>query len=277
MKRGVFYIVLVVFLSSFIQSEGVYVYPVVKNESFEVGEELEYKMTFSFFNVGTGKFIIRDQIYNFDERPSYKIDVYGKTSGFVNWLAHVDDHWGAYIDTSALLPHRTFRNIKEGKYRRNEIVNFDHETSMIEVKVLDQKTRKYKPPKYFYHPEQKVFDMFGGMLYFRTLDFRRYSEGDTLRVDAFFEDTFYKFNTIYVGKEVIKTKVGKFRAIVLMPVMPDNDLFRGENSIRIWISDDKNRIPLKVEAEMFIGSAGVEITSFKGLKNPISSYVLGSR
>ena len=62
-----------------------------------------------------------------------------------------------------------------------------------------------------------------------------------------------------------------------MPVMPDNNLFRGENSIRFWISDDKNKIPLKVEAEMFIGSAGVEITSFKGLKNPVSSYVTRSR
>ena len=58
--------------------------------------------------------------------------------------------------------------------------------------------------------------------------------------------------------------------------MPDNSLFKGENAIKIWISDDKNKIPLKAEAEMFIGSAGLELIGFTGLRNPVSSFVLGS-
>ena len=275
MKKWSFYPVLILVLSSFIQQEKKGL-PVVSQDSFERGEELEYKLSFSIFTVGVGKFMIRDQLHYRNQRPTYKIDVYGKTSGLVDWIAQVDDHWGAYIDTLSLLPHETFRDIKEGRYRRNEIVKFDHQTEMIEVKVINQKTGEFKDPEYYYHPEQVVYDMFGGMLYFRTIDFDKLSEGDTLKLDAFFEDTFYNFNTIYVGKEEIKTKVGKFRSLVLMPVMPDNDLFRGENAIKFWISDDKNKIPLKVEAEMFIGSAGVEIISFSGLRNPVSSYVIGS-
>jgi len=97
---------------------------------------------------------------------------------------------------------------------------------------------------------------------------------DTISTDAFLEDTFYTFKTVYRGKEVIKTKLGKFRAIVLAPIMPDNDLFEeGEDAIKVWLSDDKNKIPLVVKAEMFIGHAGFEILSFSGLKNPVSSYV----
>jgi hypothetical protein len=52
--------------------------------------------------------------------------------------------------------------------------------------------------------------------------------------------------------------------------MPANKLFDGENSITAYFSDDKNRIPIKIDAEMFIGSAGVELTEVTGLKNPLN-------
>jgi hypothetical protein len=89
-------------------------------------------------------------------------------------------------------------------------------------------------------------------------------------VTGFFEDEFYKLKIIYKGKENVKLKVGRVRALVFKPVMPKNKVFDGENSITAWFSDDKNRIPLKISAEMFIGSAGVELISYKNLKNPLN-------
>ena len=67
--------------------------------------------------------------------------------------------------------------------------------------------------------------------------------------------------------EVIKTKAGSFKSVVFRPVMPENSIFEGEDAVLAWISDDDNKIPLKVEAEMFIGHAGIELTSFSGLRN----------
>ena len=52
--------------------------------------------------------------------------------------------------------------------------------------------------------------------------------------------------------------------------MPKNKVFEGENSITAYFSDDKNRIPVKIDAQMFIGSAGVELTNYSGLKNPLN-------
>jgi hypothetical protein len=52
--------------------------------------------------------------------------------------------------------------------------------------------------------------------------------------------------------------------------MPKNKIFDGENSVRAWFSDDDNRIPIKISAEMFIGSAGVELTGYKNLRNPVN-------
>ena len=55
-----------------------------------------------------------------------------------------------------------------------------------------------------------------------------------------------------------------------MPVMPQNKVFDGENSVTAYFSDDKNRIPVKINAEMFIGSAGVELIGYEGLRNPLN-------
>jgi Protein of unknown function (DUF3108) len=109
-----------------------------------------------------------------------------------------------------------------------------------------------------------------GFLWLRTLDLSKTKIGDTITVKGFFEDEFYKFKILYNGKRVVKTKVGKINALEFVPVMPKNKIFDGENSITAWFSDDKNRIPIKINANMFIGSAGVELTEYAGLKNPLN-------
>ncbi len=75
---------------------------------------------------------------------------------------------------------------------------------------------------------------------------------------------------MYHGKKTIKTKLGKIRTLMFKPIMPKNKIFDGENSITAYFSDDKNRIPVKIDAQMFIGSAGVELTGFSGLRNPLN-------
>lgn len=278
MKKWLLYIFLFVGLTAFIGSnsdDGVY--PEINQKSFLPGEIIEYRLNFSIFTVGKAKYIVQDQIYNINNRPAYKVDIYGNTSGLVDWITHVEDHWGAYIDTTSLLPHKTYRNIIEGRYRKNEIVIFDHNTGKIEVQELDQETRLFKEPQLFESPAKYIYDMLGGILLIRSIDFDTLQVGDTIKVNAFFQDTFYNFRTVFKRREVIKTKVGKFRALAMVPLMPENSIFEeGESSVTFWISDDENKIPLLIRAKMLIGSAGVEITSFRGIRNPISSYVHSS-
>jgi hypothetical protein len=188
----------------------------------------------------------------------------------VDWVAKVDDHWGAYVDTAALLPHVSYRNIKEGNYRKNEITNFNHKTGKIETLTLDQKTGKYKPPKVYKAPHD-IRDLLAGFLYMRTQDYQNMSKGDSFLIKGFLEDTVYHMTMVFDGRERIKTKAGKFRAIKLTPLMPEGDLFDGQRSVSVWISDDKNHIPLLIKANMFIGSTSVELEEYKRLRNPLSS------
>jgi hypothetical protein len=198
------------------------------------------------------------------------VDVYGKTVGLVDWVADVDDQWGAYIDTVSIMPHISYRKIREGRYKKDEIVTFNHSDGKVEVKTFNYKTGKYRDPVEYESKQDHVRDLIAGFMYMRTQDLSKLKNNDTIYVSGFFEDTFYNLKVLYKGKEVIKTKAGRFRAIVLKPLMPDNKLFDGENSITAWFSDDKNKIPIKISADMFIGSAGVELTSYSGLRNPVN-------
>lgn len=232
------------------------------------GENIEYKVTFGFFTVGKAQIATSPKLYKVNGRPCYKIDVRGKTSGAVDWVASVDDNWGAYMDTLTFLPHLGYRNIKENNYRKNELTKFDQANQMVELKVVNQKTGAFNESEIFKIMEP-VRDIVAGSAYLRTLNYERYRIGDTLSLYGLFEDELYTFKILYGGKEVLKTKLGNIKSFKLIPVMPNNQLFAGENSITLWFSDDANKIPLKVEANMFIGKAGCEIISYSSLKEKL--------
>jgi hypothetical protein len=94
--------------------------------------------------------------------------------------------------------------------------------------------------------------------------------GDTIKLKAFFEDKLYDFKIKYLGKVKLNTKFGSIQSIKLTPIMPDNDLFDGENSIRVYLSDDKNKVPLKIQADMFVGAVEVDLKSYSGLRHTIN-------
>ena len=248
------------------------VYPQLSNTSFGRGENLEYRINYGMLSIGRASMQIEEKLHRVNSRDTYKLAIEGKTRGFTSFLVDVDDQWGAYLDTASLMPQLTYRNLKEGGYRKNEIVKFDHKQKNIEVKILDQKKGQYKIPEYYHYPidpdrEIHMRDLLGGYLFMRTLDFSKYNDGDTIIISGFFEDTFYDLPLVLRGREIIRTKAGKFKALRLAPMMPDNKLFNGRDSITAWFSDDDNKVPLRVEARMFIGSVSIELSNFNGLKN----------
>jgi hypothetical protein len=260
---------LIVLLLTAFSDERNDVYPFVKNESFTKGEVLNFKMTYTIFTVGKGTAMVQPKYYKLNNRQCFKVDVFARTVGMVDWVTDINDQFGAYIDTAALLPHMFYRKIREGRYKKDEQTYFNHHEKKIKVITADKKTGKWKEPLEYDSPPH-VRDMIGGFLYLRIMDFSNLKVNDTVVVNGFFEDEFYKLRIVYKGKDTVKTKAGKIRCLVFKPVMPKNQLFNGENSITAYFSDDKNRIPVKIDAEMFVGSAGVELTDYSGLKNPLN-------
>jgi len=237
-----------------------------RKSTISTGERLDYRMYLGIFTVGRGTTTVDHNYHIRNNKQCYKVEAFMETLGIATWVSKVYDFWGAYVDTSELLTHESYRRLKEGDYRLNELIVYDHNRDIAAVSVADKKTGKYGDPKLYPTPD-KVRDIVAGFMYLRIIDFSKYKVKDTIAVSGFFEDKAYNFKIIYHGKEVIKTDLGKIPCHKLVPIMPDNQLFRGENSVTAWISADDNQVPIKVDAKMFIGHAGTEITSFRGLKN----------
>ncbi|WP_343855079.1 DUF3108 domain-containing protein [Fulvivirga kasyanovii] len=258
-------ILIIMLLCSFIKSDHERQHRTVKNSCFVRGEVIEYKAHYGFVHAAEGRMVISDEIYNVNNRPCFKIDVYGKSIGMFDLFLRIRDNWGTYLDTGAIVTQKFYRVIEEGKYRKNEIVEFDHSAQEAKVKTFDNKKQKWRPIETFDVPAN-VQDLVSGYYYIRTLQFDKLKEGDIIEVDAFFDDEVYDFKIRFVGRENVKTKLGLIKSIVLSPIMPENSLFDGENSVKVWISDDRNKVPLKIKAEMFVGAVEIDITKYeKGL------------
>ncbi|MDN5200757.1 DUF3108 domain-containing protein [Fulvivirgaceae bacterium BMA10] len=266
MKLSLRTILFLLILSSFTSTKKTYRY--IKNESFRSGEKLEYRVHLGFLSGATATMEISETVYQINGRPCFKVNVFGRTAGIIDVFYKVRDNWGSYIDTAAIVPHRFYRYIKENRYRKNEIVNFNHDLDTATVARLDKKTRKLLKKDKFAVPNN-VQDLVSGYYFLRTLDLSKYKSGDIININAFFDDEIYDMKIKMLGTERIKTKVGRFEAYKLAPVLPENSLFKDENSIKVWISKDKNKLPLKIKADMFVGAIEVDIKSYKNIRNKI--------
>lgn len=237
-------------------------YREVANTSFEPGEVIKYKVHYGFVNAAEGKMIISDKLYDVNGRSCYKIDVFGKSVGMFDLFLRIRDNWGTYLDTAAIVSQKFYRIIEEGKYRKHEIVDFDQHKNIAQVRTYNKKKKVWRPTETFDTPSN-VQDMVSGYYFLRTFDFKSLEEGEVINIDAFFDDEVYDFKIRYLGKETIKTKLGKIRSIVLSPIMPENSLFDGKDAIRVWISNDANKVPLKIKAKMFVGAVEIDITEYK--------------
>lgn len=241
---------------------------VEKSYPFDLGEKVYYKMNYSIFTVGKAEVRIYPVEYTISQTDCYKIDIYGQTVGAGRIVSRVNDNFGAYVNKENLLPLKSWRILEEGRYRLKEYVDFDHDSGIVNVRKINNETGMMEEPKIYEFQESHMLDLISGFAFLRTINFKHVRKGDTLSFNGFLEDTFYKLNVIYRGEENIKTHLGHIRAHKLVPIMPDNKLFAGENSITAWIAKDRSQIPLKIEARMFIGRAGVEITGFEKMKYP---------
>ncbi|BDD08155.1 hypothetical protein FUAX_05870 [Fulvitalea axinellae] len=229
---------------------------------FAPGEEINYKLQLGFINVGEADVTVSKKLYESEGRPCFNMQIHGRTTGVFSLAAKVDDYWGTYMDTLSLVPHQFYMRLRELSYRKQQVMRFDHKNDSVYVEKRDKRSGKYIHEKVFSVPND-IQDIISGFYYLRTLNFDSLKKGDTFVVPGFFDDSVYYLNIRLLEREVIKTRIGKRKALVLAPYMPKNELFDKGKSIKVWISDDRHRIPLKIRAKMMIGAAEVNIRSYK--------------
>ncbi|WP_242693120.1 DUF3108 domain-containing protein [Sabulibacter ruber] len=237
----------------------------VKNDSFGPGEVLQYKVHYGIINAGEATIHVANNLQRINNRPCYQATVTGKTVGSFDFFHRVRDTWSSFIDTSSMLPLRFYRNIEEGRYRRKETTDFDHQKDLVTV----NDSRDEKKNQVFKVPDNAQ-DMVSGFYYLRTLNLDSYKPGQTIKMQGFLGDEVFDMTVTYRGVTTVDTKAGKIRAHRLVPRMPRNKLFDGEDAISVYFSDDVNKIPVMFQAEMFVGSVKVDLYKYSGLKGKLN-------
>jgi hypothetical protein len=234
----------------------------IDNDSFTSGEKLDYVVHYGLINAAQATIDIDNDIQMINSRPCYKVNVFGKTTGSFDFFLKIRDTWRSYIDTTSIVPQRFHRNIEEGKYRKKENVMFDHYKNLATVEDKKE-TNTYKVP-------DNVQDIVSGVYYLRTLNYDKRKVGEAIKIQGFFDEEVFDFTVTYKGRETVETKAGSIKAIKLVPKMPKNKLFDGEDAITVYLSDDKNKIPVLIQAEMFVGAVKIDLYKYKNLKSRLN-------
>jgi hypothetical protein len=251
MHRRIWFGFFLMFLVGFVATEE---YRLVENRSFVAGERLEYRVHYGIINAAEAIVQVDNNILKINNRPCYNVKVFGRTTGAFDLITKVRDTWQSYIDTAAIVPQQFYTNKREGGYKNVERAQ--------RFELDDAKQTSYPIPT-------NVQDVVSGYYYLRTLAFEKMKPGQVVAVKAFFEGDVYDMRMKYAGKEKVKTRYGYAKAYKIFPILPNNGFFEDQNSIRIWVSEDQNKIPLKIEVDLKIGQLSMDLKKYSGLKNPL--------
>lgn len=256
---GMKFIFLLVFTGMF--AGGVYAQelPLKKDAVFQAGEVLQYKLRYGFITAAEGTLKVFNSDLKFDDQPTYKLSVDGETSGTFDIFYKIRDHYDSYIDKQNLTPYFYQENIREGGYRREDKARFTQKTRKV---VSNRGT--------FTGPTNQTFDLVSAYYFARSLDIDHIKTGEQFALNYFLQDGISQLKIEYIGKEVIKTKLGKIRCLKFSPSIQPGRIFRKDSKLYLWITDDGNRVPVKAQVEILVGAVTMEIKSATGLKYPLA-------
>ena len=231
--------------------------PEKSNSAFKTGESLHYRLHYGIIDAGVAVIEVMPEIKEFGGHKVYHIIGYGNSKGTFNWFFKVKDVYESYIDKDALVPWYFIRRCNEGGYLINQDYLFNHYDKKVNI-VGDEK--KYDVPP-------GVQDMISSFYYARNLDFTDAKEGSIYEIPSFVDKKMWTLKIKYVCKETIETDVGKFRCLKFRPIIQTGRIFKKEEDLNVWITDDKNHIPVRAQAKILVGSIKMDITSYKNLAN----------
>jgi hypothetical protein len=235
----------------------------VRNTAFKAGEQITFKVFYTVVGAyfGAGEATFNTSLETLNNKPVYHIVGEGKTYNFYDNFFKVRDKYETYIDTATLQPYRFIRNIYEGGYKKYQNVTFNKTTNTA---VTNDGV--FKVP-------ECVQDVLSAIFYARNIDFDKYKAGDKITFSMFLDNEVYEMYIRYLGKENIKTKYGKFRAIKFKPLLIKGTIFEGGEKMTVWVSDDKNHVPVRIESPISVGSVKVDMISNRNLRYPLSSLL----
>jgi len=231
--------------------------------AFKDGEWLKYKMSYSnFLNAGFSTISVKE--INYKKKEAFHIVGKGKTTGLIGLFFKVRDNYQSYMYKKTLKPFLFIRKINEGGYTKNKKITFNHETKEATVTNYKHNTQKKYPIS------SDIQDMLSSLYYLRNKKLSNLKIGAKIELKLFFDQEINNFKLQFLGKQILRTKFGKIKTLKFRPIVQKGRVFKSEESVTIWVTDDENKIPIKIKAALAVGSLRADLVSFKGLAHPFN-------
>ena len=232
-----------------------------ENDAFDVGEWFKFRIHYGLVNAGYATMEVREATVN--SKKVFHVVGRGYTAGMSRFFFKVDDIYESYIDKTTGNPYQYIRNIDEGGYTKNQQGFFNQSENKILVKDYKHKTEKTLSIA------KNTQDILSSFYYLRNYpNIDKIKPGEFVSIDMFFDDETTKFRLKFLGRENIRTKFGVVQTMIFRPMVQSGRVFKEEESLTIWISDDDNKLPVRVKASLAVGSLKADLEAFKGLKYP---------
>jgi Protein of unknown function (DUF3108) len=231
--------------------------------SYRPGEKIRYLIHYGLVNGGVATLdLSTDTVAGKEVWHSVLL---GRTTGMADAIFKVKDIYESFMNPETELPVKSIRNISEGRYRRYNVVMFDHKTRQDSAILTSDLTGVHITP-------QGIHDIISCFYWFRNHilpDIDSIKKGEMITVMTWFTDELYPIRMRYVGIEEVKTKAGKIKCFKFNPVTEKGRLFKTEEDVSFWFSSDKNFLPVKIRFDIFVGSFMVDLVSYEGLVYPL--------
>nr|WP_314558284.1 DUF3108 domain-containing protein [uncultured Capnocytophaga sp.] len=231
------------------------------NLPFKNGEWLRFKVKYGIFNASTATMQLVEEMYN-GEKVYHAIGK-GSTTGLARVFFRVDDIYESYFGITDGKPRLFVRNIYEGGYTKHLKMYFNHSDNKVKIHNIENGAIteiNFQPGLH------DVISAFYALRHYPDID--NLKTGDQITLDMIFDDDeIYKFKLKLLGRESLKTNFGTVNTIKFCPLVQDGRVFKEEESITMWITDDKNKIPVKLRAALRVGSLVAELDGFNFLKH----------
>ena len=221
--------------------------------SFNPGEKLEYVIFYGLINGGVATMELKKIIYN--KNDALHCVTTARSTGVTDVLYKVKDIYESYFDPETMLPYKSIRDINEGKYHKHDEAWYFHDKNR--VKSINSGFIDSLP--------SDIRDMVSAFFYLRTVNYDTMKYGDIIELNTFFDDELFPFDMRYRGKEKIKTKMGHFNCIKLVPFVEPGRIFKTEEDMTIWICPDLKYAPVRVRFDLLVGSLKIDLISHSGI------------
>jgi len=229
--------------------------------AFKAGEWLKFRIHYGPINASFATLQVKN--YKIHGVPVYHVVGKGRTTGLARAFFKVEDRYESYFEKSTGKPIKFVRKIDEGGYKKDVEIRFDYKKKNAELN--DKKNKK----KYNFEIQNDIQDLISAFYHIRNnYNSKDLVKGESIVLNMLYDDDgIFKFKLKYLGKEILKTKFGKVECLKFRPYVQSGRVFKEKESLSLWVSNDLNKIPIRIKADLAVGSIKADLDAYNALKN----------